>query len=355
MAKKNVESVDKIYDDDESGPRVTRDVSGYNPMEGIEEDDDTEDDGLEVDPEEVLSEIETEEEPEDVEEEEEQQPEQQQYDPSRDPNVAWARARLLEKERNALQARLSILVDTLQKAAEAKQEPEEEEEDYSTLPAEEQAAAISKKVLREIEEFKKESQKKREGDSINNAVVAADSQIAMFAQQNPLYGPAVAHLAAIELDEFLDLNPGLTPEEAEQRMLVKLQEDKLHWLSLGKNPGVEIWKKSIRRGFQPQAFLQQSAQQSKQEAESKTVQKQKQETDEVAAFKKQKDKKQSARTIASISGSQGHSSVNPKSFQKMSEAQFADTMTKLIGRAGNTPKFRDLLKGLERTDAPKSR
>lgn len=337
-----------------AAPYVERDesdISGYDPLEGLDlgkktdQEDEESDDGLEVDPEDVLSESDTEE----YEEEEEEAPAppaQPQYNPNADPNVAWARARILEKERDTYKQRLEMMFNALQQQAKAVPQEEEEESDEYLAP-DEKAAKLSEKALREIESMKKQQIQLARHQQLQQVIGVADSQIAQFAQQNPQYTNAIAHLAYIEMDEFLDENPGLTPQEAEEKVLEKTMRDKIKWLQAGKNPGVELWKRAVRRGYQPMVEYDDA----EQEIPMPAPQQSKPQVNEVDQIKKKREKMQSVKTISSVQGAQGRSSINAKTLAKMPEEQFLGKIAELTRASGTgrAPRFHELLAGKGQT------
>lgn len=328
------------------------DISGYDPLEGLL---DGGDDGMDVDPEDVLSEADTEE-VEVEEEEQEEEPVQQQvqqpqpYNPNADPNVAWARARVLERERDTYRKRLDLIISELQK--QQTQQPEEEEEELEFLAPDEKAAKISEKTLRKIEALENQQKLTKQQQMLQQAIGVADAYIANFAVANPQYTQAIAHLAAVELDEFLDENPELTQQEAEAKIMGKVQSDKLRWLQAGKHPGVELWKRAVRRGFNPQA-MEQYMDDADEPVEAPVKQKQPAQ-DEVEQVKRKREKQQASKTISTVQGAQGRSSLNAKSLAKMSEKDFLDKIADLTkdtpGR--RVPSFAELLPGKGYRDRP---
>lgn len=320
------------------------DISGYDPLEGLEEPEtpEVEDSEEEAPSEELVGE----EEGEEVEE-----PTQPQPQPN--DNVGWARARILERERDTLAARLNTLLSALQQPQQVTQE--EPEEDLDAYTPEEQNLKLTKKLVKEVETIKQAEVKKQQAATITNVMNLADTQIAQFSSQNPIiYGAAVSHLAAIELDEFLDENPGLTPQEAEVTLMNKIAADKIKWLKAGKNPGAELYKRAIRRGFDPQSVVvpeEEEGDVQMPEIKPKKVQKAVPEQDSETQIKRGKQREQVSRSLSSVPGVAGKGALTAKQLAKMDESDSLNTIMELAKKNpgfSKTPSFRQLLAGKER-------
>ena len=325
----------------------TSDISGYDPLEGLL-DEEPEQEQEELDADDVLSEME---EPEAEEEEEvestpPQQPQVQPYNPNMDPNVAWARTRIVERERDTYKNRLDMLIAKLQEAQNQPVE-EEDEDDYELMAPDEKASKLSEKALKKLEAMENQQKLSKQQAMLQNAIGVADAHIANFAMSNPQYTQAVAHLAYMEIDELLDENPGITPAEAEAKVMNKVQTDKLRWVSSGKNPGLELWKRAVRRGFVPQQMAQEEEEGVDETPVAPAQPKKPTAQEEVENVKKQRAKQQAARTIATVPGAQGRSALNAKTLAKMSEKDFLDKIADLSKNnlGHRAPSFSDLLPG----------
>lgn len=192
------------------------------------------------------------------EEEREIQPQLQQEKPIKgDP---YARARVLERERDRekrrvadLEQKLNSLTEAITRLAPQVQEEEEEQEPLNPIEA------ISRKtdrVLQEMNDLKKQREQEVQHQQLSQEEQIANRGIQSFMEQAEkaapgVYQSAVAHLANVKITEYLEDNPDASEDEAKEHVAVWAREFKLRAMREGKNPGEEFLKRSAIHGFNP--------------------------------------------------------------------------------------------------------
>jgi hypothetical protein len=174
----------------------------------------------------------------------------------------------------------------------------------------------------------------------------ANLAIRAFAgQAGELYTKAVAHLAAAEMDEYLNEHEDVTPEEAEAALLQKMERDKIKWLRQGKNPGQELFMKSIRRGFQVPI-------QNPFQVQQLPVPPQQPAPRNDARDEVRRENRRSVRSLSGVSGAAAPNSTNVRAYANMSEEDFQQKVLNQIKERGmvRTPlRTRDMMAGKGRS------
>lgn len=309
--------------------RGVEDISGYDPLEDA-----------------VLDEEATVPEPLQPQPVQQQPPAQEQQRPIK--GSENARIRILEREKKALQRReqeaQERLAEVVRLVLEKNEQPEQEEQPEDELDPVLRLERKVDRVTRSLAKTQEEEAQQAEQNALLQEQARANLAIQHFARQvGPSYQEAVAHLAAVSMDEYLGEHDDATPEEAEMALLEEMEAAKLKWIAAGKNPGKELLLRAVRRGYRLQAQAQPEAQQP---AQAPVKQ-------DVAADLRRENKRTGARSISSLPGASAQNAVSPKNLASMSETDFQDKVLRLIKERGGSvrqaPSMHDMLAGKGRT------
>lgn len=261
-------------------------------------------------------------------------------------NSAWARARVLEREKKIRDREIESLknqLDTVLKVVNERLVAPEEEEVEEELDPIARTERKQEKILEKLESLEQKEEKSKEQKEFERINSFADQQIYSFKAEAEkaapgAYDEAIKHLTNVWMSEELESSDdpeGVVLERVTQKALSL----KFKYLREGKNPGEEFFKKALNLGFDLSGFYQAppgSAQAAPQAPNS-------------GQSGEDLIKKEIARRKAagSLSGIQGSAPVDiVKNFSKMSESdQFKATLElmKEKGSMRRAPTLKDLL------------
>lgn len=184
-------------------------------------------------------------EPEEPEEVEEPKAQPNEY------NALAARHRILERDHQVMAKRFEQLLGAISGASQARQEPSQEE---LPDPEEDGLGAHIVARLKRMEDQAEADRVARDAVQQNQALAneyssARGAMMAYRAQDPATYEAAVTHLANVTFEEARAEMPGYTDQDIAlflQRAVVQYQ---LKWQREGRNPGEELVKMAMRRGF----------------------------------------------------------------------------------------------------------
>lgn len=240
-------------------------------------------------------------------------------------NSMYARQRILERERDALYRKLTILAERVQSLNQRDDQEDSESRDY------ERDDERDNDYSSEIQRLKKELEATKANYETKSAAERANMAIRQYLSANPHYQHAAAYYAASLLDEILDDHPELTHAEAEAAAVAQIEQLKVKMISEGKNPAEYIYRRALRRGYQPPR--------QQQPASSPQPQQQK----HIVVDEKREAAKKSARSIQGVASSPPPNKISVETVAKMSDEDFLDWVKNI--KRGNSFSVSEILKG----------
>ena len=283
---------------------------------------------------------------------------EEEAEPEKEIVKPWARARVLEKERNEkseevadLRQRLDLLTGMLQEQINARQEaPAEEEIDPEVDPV--------RAILKKMDGLEKKISRIEQGGeqakhAITTTQVISDVNETMQAQlgTDPVFKEAVMHVATVMERSAAKKYPNLNENQRLAMVSDAINRTKLDWASRGADPIQETYEMAMTLGFDPDATeaklkSQVNTATQKLPATSKTKPSPK---EDIAA------RRQKEQSVSSIGGVEG-GSPKPYDASTLSKAKNAEefgmaldnmfkagVLAKNNGRPGKTPDFATLL------------
>jgi hypothetical protein len=172
--------------------------------------------------------------------------------PAHNPNAIAAQHRILQRNYDVLEKRFGQVVDILRRAQQP-QVAQEDGEDEIPDPDENLGGHIVGKMTA-IEKRLQKDEEERAQRERDQAVVqqfhAAQGAIASYREQAPaLYDAAAHHVLASSIEELRDFRPDLTEEEIHRHVAKETAAWVLRWHQQGLNPGEQVMRMALRRGF----------------------------------------------------------------------------------------------------------
>lgn len=257
----------------------------------------------------------------------------------------YARARILERDNAILSERLNIILQNMQQVPQqqqqaAMQRAEEGEPDPELDPIGAMMYQI-KSINARLDRSQYEQMQAAARGSRQQQLAYADSMIRQTAVQNPdMFNAAILHLAQIVQDQIEDEHPEMTERERLGLVQSAIEDQKLKWISSGKNPGEEYLKRAKRFGFKWEDKAPQAAPAKKADAREQ--------------IRQEKERDQRGRTIGTVKGAPAKAPMSSSAIRKMNDDQFNrwidsslkdGSLTVEPGRYGKTPSFSQLLPG----------
>jgi hypothetical protein len=226
----------------------------------------------------------------------------------------FARLRIVERENKVMSARFNELIDRLTPKEREEAEEEIEVPDFDANPL----AAIHAQQRRtetRIEKMERAAREKEAKREFQSAITIANEAIKDFAEETPDYSDAIKHLCAVDYEEAMDENPELSEKEVDNLLTQKLEQKKLNWLRAGKDPGEELYKRAIKKGYAPGS-------ESKKGPDAKEI---------IAA-----DKKRAAAgaSIAKAAGRASEGKVTASAIARMTDAEYREWADRLAKEKG---------------------
>lgn len=273
-------------------------------------------------------------------------PPQAQQDDRQVKGNVFARLRVVERERDIEKRRAKEaqdrLVQVLEMVLDQDQPEQEPEEDYHEIDPVARLERKVDRVARTLEEEKlAEEQAEREQEAMQELMTANMAIRQFAAQAGPLYTSAIAHLAAMEMDEYLEEHPNVTPQEAELNLLQEMENNKVKWLQQGRNPGQELFKRAIRRGFTFPVEQARAAQAPPRQAPPAR---------QSATEEVRREQGRSVRSLGPAQGGAAPQATNARTLATASESDFQDKVLRMVQERGGpalrrSPKMREVLAG----------
>lgn len=287
--------------------RAETDISGFNPMEGLEEE-------QEPEQQEVEQEV-----------QEPQQPPQTGLPQQRDLGNPHARARIAARDARLYKQRFEQLwnwIQEQQKAA-AAQEQEQELPPFDEAPID-HLQAKTQLLEKQLQEKQFLEQKQRENEYIMQTLSQGGTAIQEFNQaSNGVYEKAVQHVANVRLNDLLESNPNLTLPEAERYLALEAQKKIFEWTRMGINPAFQFMDEAVRLGFNWQVYengtqgvVQQGNDQARREIQA------------------QRKRDNAARTISNMPGKSPKRPIQNRDPLKMQDDEFKDVLKILEAERG---------------------
>lgn len=288
--------------------------------------------------------------PEEVQAPEELAPTAPQAEPERplkgNENSAWARARVLEREKKLRDREIESLknqLDTVLKVVNERLVPEEPEESLEDLDPITRNERKQEKILEKLEALEEKETRSKEQLEFERVNAHADQQIYAFKAEADkaapgAYDQAIKHLTNVWMSEELESSDD--PEHVViERVAQKAINLKFKYLKEGKNPGEEFFKKALNLGFDMNSLLPNAPAAAQAAPQAPKVS----QTGEELIRKEIERRKASG----SLSGVQGSPAVDTiRNLSKMSEKdQFRATLDlmKEKGSMRRAPSLKDLL------------
>jgi hypothetical protein len=261
---------------------------------------------------------------EEFEEQPEEQPARRQSAPN--PNAIAAQHRILQRNYDVLERRFGQVVEILSRQQRSQEMPEGEDEEIPD-PDENlgghlvgKMTAIEKRLQREEED---RAQRERD-QSVVQQFHAAQGSIASYREQAPeLYDAAAHHLLASSIEELRDFRPDLTEEEIHKAVAKETAAWVLRWHQQGLNPGEQVMRMALRRGFNGQG-VQQPAAKGGGKGSGKGGGKRRDPREEIADVK---DQQRRGRTLAAVPGASARATrQDPRRLLQLPEDEWEKEM-----------------------------
>lgn len=258
----------------------------------------------------------------------------------------FARARIVEKERNEAQAALRDLqieiarLRAAQEAAQAKVDVAKEEGPGPDAGPVELLMAEVKSIKSAIEQSKQEAQAIIARAQAENALLAVDQRIASVMEEAPeVMSGAISHLARVVQAQYEERFPDHTEQERFAMAQQAIQQKKLEWASNGLDPAEQMYRLATTYGYIPPESSDEEA--SAEAPKSKQVKK----LTPVEEIKVAKERQAATKSLGAIPG-RSVGSVAAKSVATPSELRDAISRAQQSGalprRAGKAPTFGEM-------------
>lgn len=307
-------------------PGDNEDISGYDPLDYGDDIDDDDDDG-----------------PEDVAEDttnfatsfkngpaipenrtRQAQPQQKQA-PVEKGNV-HAKLRIVERQNRVMEDRLNKLIEAITNPV----VQEEEEQEPEIVPFEQDPLthmvskldSVAKKVDKQALTQKQLQERERMGKALERADNLTYEMAQKIGENN--WQDAMAYLAEVRIEDFLDRNPERTRDEASNIIGAAILKEKINLVNAGRNPAELYLKDAIRFGFRPAEVREQVAQPKAQAAARNPK-------DEIRS---QNSKGAGTRTTASLNGAPAKQKLSAKAVVGMKESDFRDLVDEVSKERG---------------------
>lgn len=316
-------------------PGDYEDISGYDPMDYGDDDDEDEDDG----PDDVAEDVtnyatsfrngpaipET--------KQPSKQPAPERATQKHEKGNVHAKLRVVERENRIMQERLNRLIEAM-----TPKPVEEEEIEQEIVPFEQDPLVhmVSKldQVSKKVDKQSQEQKLIREKQEFIRNLEGADQKAAEIAEKigEENWVEAMEYLANVRIEDFLDRNPDKTRDEANRIIGSAVLKEKVWLESQGRNSAELYLKDAIRFGFRPKGFgkvAEPPAPKPQDKPQPRTAR------DEI---RNANSKGAGTRTTASMNGAPAKQKLSAKGVVGMKESEFrdlVDEVEKERGRGGS--------------------
>lgn len=328
--------------DVEDLPGGYKDISGYDPMDFGDDDDDRDD----FTPDEIAEDV-TEfagtwkSGPADKKAQPIAQPaEQDDQEPKEKKGNIFAENRILKRDMKVMEQRFSQLIDALNNRNQPNEE-EQEEEDDDVVPFEQDPLThLAQKigsVDKKMEQQKVLEKQRQQQEVIGRYLDKADEYTNQVIEKiGPQYwDEAMEHLANVRIEDFLERNPNKTRNEASELIGAAIINEKIRLVAAGRNPAEVYLKDAFRFGYKPTGADQPVKR-------------------EVAPLKpavpnakdqirSQNSKAQNTRTTATLNGAPAKQKLSAKAVVGMAERDFRDLVDDVTKDRKSEPRLRDFI------------
>ena len=252
----------------------------------------------------------------------------------------FAENRILKRDMKVMEQRFSQLIEAINNRNQPQEEEGEEEEDNVVPFEQDPLTHLAQKigsVDKKMEQQKVLEKQRQQQEVIGKYLEKADEYTNQVIEKiGPQYwDEAMEHLANVRIEDFLERNPNKTRNEASELIGAAIINEKIRLVASGRNPAEVYLKDAFRFGYRPTGATQPAKQEP---VPSKPAVPNAKDT-----IRSQNSKAQNTRTTATLNGAPAKQKLSAKAVVGMAERDFRDLVDDVTKDRRSEPRLRDFI------------